>query len=141
MTTVDYFLICENAILAKNDKVSVVNIFDGINVSKFPAVPTKFALAFSMKPDDADVKDNLLEFSISIDDPKGVTILTAKGGGDALVGVDGRRNSLVTVTDFAGKFAFTSEGLHKIHLSLKGKKPFFERKFKVTLRENGGAKK
>ncbi len=60
-----YFLLCENATLAKDGKISLINVFDDIYAPKYPATHPLAYFVSNIEISDVE-KESDIEFSLQI---------------------------------------------------------------------------
>jgi hypothetical protein len=108
-----YFLVCENFIVDKSDRVSMVNVFDTVAGPKLPLIPLKFMVAFRVSLHPGDIKNGFAKIKIElIDESSDVSVLTMEG--NAVAG-DGSK-AISSSFDLSGKISFPKEGPHKLRL-------------------------
>jgi len=121
-TTIEYFHLAENAIIDQRGLVSLINIFNGIETTEFPAVPSKFAVAFAIRPGDKDAVDGMINFEVRLvkDGKEEELLIDAKGSGKVEKNKHGKNKSIVTASDFSGNVTLPEAGNYTLQLLVNG---------------------
>ncbi len=72
----NFFILCENAVLDKNNRVTIVNIYDIVNSVNIPAVLHQFTLAanFKVSREKRETLPSKVEVLVSVFAPSGKKI-------------------------------------------------------------------
>jgi hypothetical protein len=118
MMTVDYFLLCETVVRDTAGRLTLVNVFDALNIPQFPATPAKFALIFRVYPKASDIKDGKLQFKMEIVGPSGKVAASISGSGDVDADTVKNHRSVVAAADLAAQVPIEGPGRYKVVLSI-----------------------
>jgi hypothetical protein len=121
---VDYLLIAEGTTIdGANNKLSVFSVFDTLNVSKTPAVPSRFSVAFAIIPDKNDLDDEgKVSFQLRFLDPAGKDIASVEGMGAATYDKERKAyRPLMSLADLSNRLPLVSEGSYKLELFVADK--------------------
>lgn len=118
MSKLSYFLLCENFIFDKDNRSSIVNIFDIVYATDFPVVPPAFTLAFGLKGITQDeTKDGKVNIKVVVTNSKGEELVKANSDQK----LDTFPANVVSGVAFGGRFQLTSKGKYNASLEYNGK--------------------
>jgi len=138
MSKLDYFLLCESVIRDADGKLTIVNIFDILNVADFPGVPSKFALVFGAFLDDSDLKGKEVTFDMQVLDKKGEVIVSSKGSGSNTDNLKKHRHIVASI-DLAGQVPLEGAGIYSMRLYINDQL-ISEKNFEVVKKPQEGKK-
>ena len=122
MTKLDYFLLCENVINDQQGRISLINIFDTINVTALPAIQPKLCLAFAVYLDSEQQKRGEVKFKLDVLKPSESSLLSAEGKGEIkpVMSKNNVQPKLAANLELAG-VVFDEVGLYTAHLYVGSK--------------------
>ena len=71
----NYFVLCENAVLGDRNRVSLINIYDRIYASSVPAMHGRMFLVVNLLLTSVGEKDKKVLFSLSLKSPSGKELI------------------------------------------------------------------
>lgn len=105
--------VCENVIISEDKKLSVINIFNQIKASDFPAVHAKLSIVSSV----SGGKGNYFETIEIVNEKNGDDVIARAENKEVYIGEENG------VTNFIANFTnllFSSEGRYKIRIKIDG---------------------
>jgi hypothetical protein len=122
MAKPEYFVICEN-VLNDGGRVSLINIFDVINVAAFPAAIPKFCFAFTFLLDKEFNEKDEIQFSIDILKPSEDLLFKAEGRANVkeIKEAKGRSKKISGAIDLSGGLIIDKPGLYNANLTIEDK--------------------
>lgn len=102
--------ICDYAFLAQGGKLSIIGIFENVNVQQLPSVHPSMCFVLSLE----DGKPGqLVEYSFNIEDPDGqIVVDKSNAKAKAEIGANGKLNLILSVIGVPIK----KSGMHKVNI-------------------------
>jgi hypothetical protein len=117
---VNYLLICESTITDENKKLSIINIFNALEVDDLPTSPSKFNAVFEIEVDRKDIGDGKLALDLVITDNEGRAIMKVTGKARLVVSSDLEVGVFNSSLPIDGNLIIKSKGEHRLALIMNG---------------------
>jgi hypothetical protein len=116
MVKFDYLLFCEDVIIDAQKRASLINTFDTINSTQFPAINHRFKVMFRLASNVTKPTSKELEFKLLLTTDKGKELAKAEGSQKVVLNPD---EGLASAIDLSG-LVFEKPGKYFIQLFLNG---------------------